>query len=193
MTWLADKLLRLKGWRFTGELPDLPKLIIIGAPHTSNWDFIIYLAALHHYRMKASFIGKHTLFRWPFGYFFRWLGGIPVDRSKPGGLVRQVVDAIERSERMILVMAPEGTRKAAPFWRSGFLQIAAKAELPIVLGYVDLGNRLAGLGPLLRFDGGVTRFMDQARRFYADKQGLHPEGKGPVRVREEVVPDPGPG
>jgi len=193
VTWLADKLLKLSGWRFSGTLPDLPKLIIIGAPHTTNWDFIIYLGALHHYRMKASFIGKHTLFRWPFGYFFRWLGGIPVDRSKPGGLVQQVVDAVARAERMILVMAPEGTRKAAPYWKSGFLQIAAKADIPIVLGYVDFPNRLAGLGPLLIVDEDATQFMDQARSFYADKQGLHAEGKGPVRVREEVEPGGEPG
>jgi 1-acyl-sn-glycerol-3-phosphate acyltransferase len=191
VTWLADKLMKLRGWAFTGALPDVPKLMIIGAPHTSNWDFIIFLAALHHYRMKASFIGKHTLFRWPFGYFFRWLGGIPVDRSKPGGLVQQVVDAIAGADRMVLVMAPEGTRKAAAHWKSGFLQIAAKAEIPIVLGYVDFPNRRAGLGPLLTFDGDAARFMDQARAFYSDKQGRHPEGKGPVRVREEAGPDDG--
>ena len=188
MTWLADKLLKLRGWRFTGELPDVPKLIVIGAPHTTNWDFIIFLGALHHYRMKASFVGKHTLFRWPFGYFFRWLGGIPVDRSKPAGLVQQVVDAITGSDRMILVMAPEGTRKAAPHWKSGFLQIAARAEVPIVLGYVDYPNRRAGMGPLVWFDGDVPEFMDAARQFYADKEGLHSKGKGPVTVREEIDP-----
>ncbi|MDP9493758.1 MAG: lysophospholipid acyltransferase family protein [Actinomycetota bacterium] len=189
MTWLAHTLLKLMGWRFTGTLPDLPKLIIIGAPHTTNWDFIIFLAALHHYRMKASFIGKHTLFRWPFGHFFRWVGGIPVDRSAPRGLVQQVVDAIVSADRMILVMAPEGTRKPAPHWKSGFLQIAAKANIPIVLGYVDFPNRRAGLGPLVSLDGDATKFMNQARSFYADKEGRRPEGKGPVRVRAEGKPD----
>jgi 1-acyl-sn-glycerol-3-phosphate acyltransferase len=188
VTWLVDKLLKLRGWSFTGELPDLPKLMVIGAPHTTNWDFVIFLGALHHYRMKASFIGKHTLFRWPFGYFFRWLGGIPVDRTKPGGQVQQVVDAVNRSNRVILVMAPEGTRKAAPQWKSGFLHIAANADLPIVLGYVDYPNRRAGMGPVVSFDGDPSGFMDDARRFYADKQGLHPEGKGPVQVREELDP-----
>jgi 1-acyl-sn-glycerol-3-phosphate acyltransferase len=191
VTWLAGKLLALRGWEFTGELPDVPKLIVIGAPHTTNWDFIVYLGFLHHFGVKASFIGKHTLFRWPFGYFFRWLGGIPVDRSRAAGLVQQVVEAIANSERMILVMAPEGTRKPAPYWKSGFLKIAAKAEIPIVLGYVDFPNRRAGLGPMVRYDGDATRLMDQARQFYADKQGLHPEGKGPVRVGEEVEPESG--
>ena len=188
MTWLAYKFLKLRGWRFTGELPDVPKLIIIGAPHTTNWDFVVYLGVLHHLRMKANFIGKHTLFRWPFGFFFRWLGGIPVDRSKATGLVQQVVDAITHADRMILVMAPEGTRQPAPYWKSGFLKIAAKADIPIVLGYVDFPNQLTGLGPLLTFDGNAKRFMDEARKFYADKQGLHPGGKGPIRVSEEVQP-----
>jgi 1-acyl-sn-glycerol-3-phosphate acyltransferase len=191
VTWLAGKLLELRGWEFTGELPDAPKMIIVGAPHTTNWDFIVYLGFLHHFGVKASFIGKHTLFRWPFGYFFRWLGGIPVDRSRAAGLVQQVVEAIANSERMILVMAPEGTRKPVPYWKSGFLKIAAKAEIPIVLGYVDFPNRRAGLGPMVRYDGDATSLMDRARQFYADKQGLHPEGKGPVRVREEVEPDTG--
>lgn len=189
MTWLAEKLLKLRGWEFTGEVPELPKLIIIGAPHTTNWDFILYLGALRHYRIKASFIGKHTLFRQPFGWFFRRLGGIPVDRSKPRGLVQQVVDAIEQSDRMILVMAPEGTRKAAPFWKSGFLQIAAQAQVPILLAYVDYPNRRAGMGPLLPFDVDTSGFMDEARSFYSDKQGLHPEGKGPIKLREELEPD----
>lgn len=189
MTWLVNKWLTLRGWKFTGELPDVPKMIIIGAPHTTNWDFIIYLGFLRHFRIKASFIGKHTLFRWPFGYFFRWLGGISVDRSKAAGLVQQVVNAIADSDRMILVMAPEGTRKPAPYWKSGFLKIASKADIPIVLGYVDFPNRRAGLGPMVRFDGDAKGLMDQARVYYADKEGLHPEGKGPVKVREEVESD----
>jgi len=188
VTWVVDKLLKLRGWRFTGELPDLRKVIVIGAPHTTNWDFILFLGALHHYRMRASFIGKHTLFRWPFGYFFRWLGGIPVDRTKPGGLVQQVVDAIRASDRMILVMAPEGTRKAAPYWKSGFLQIAAGADVPIVLAYVDYPNRHVGMGPLISYHGDASAFMDELRLFYADKVGRHPEGKGPVAIREEIEP-----
>ena len=107
MKWLAHRYLTLKGWSFEGELPDVPKMIVIGAPHTSNWDFILFLGALHHFRVRVQFIGKHTLFRWPFGWFFRALGGIPVDRSRPGGLVSQVADAMDATDQMILVMARE--------------------------------------------------------------------------------------
>lgn len=185
LTWLAAKVAAIRGWRFTGELPDLAKVIVIGAPHTSNWDFVIYLAAVRHYRMKSSFMGKHTLFRWPLGYFFRRWGGIPVDRTQPGGVVAQVVRAFESAEEMTLVIAPEGTRKAAPHWKSGFLQIAAATGAPVVLGYVDYPSRRAGMGPMLHFDGDTGAFMDRAREFYADKEGLHPEGKGPVRLSDE--------
>ena len=186
MTWLAERILKLLGWQFTGVVPDLPKLIIIGAPHTTNWDFVVYLGALRHYRLDASYIGKHTLFRWPFGYLFRRLGGIPVDRSEPGGLVKQVVDALDRSERMVLVIAPEGTRGPAPFWKSGFLNIAARAGVPILLAYIDYPSKRAGMGPLIEFDGDISGFMDRCREFYADKVGLHKENKGPVAVREEL-------
>lgn len=186
MTWLAERILKLWGWEFTGAVPDVPKLIIIGAPHTTNWDFVVYLGALRHYRLHASYIGKHTLFRWPFGYVFRKLGGIPVDRSQPGGLVQQVVDALDRSERMALVMAPEGTRRPAPYWKSGFLNIAARARVPILLAYLDYPSKRAGMGPLIEFDGDISGFMDRCREFYADKRGLHEENKGPVIVREEL-------
>ncbi len=99
-----------------------------------------------------------------------------------------MVDAIRASDHMILVMAPEGTRKAATYWKSGFLQIAAGAEVPIVLAYVDYPNKRVGMGPLVSYEGDASSFMDQARLFYADKVGRHPEGKGPVAIREETEP-----
>lgn len=183
--WLAEKYLKWRGWEFTGEIPDIPKFVAAGAPHTTNWDFFIFLAALRHYQIKVSFIGKHTLFRWPLGYLMRRWGGIPVDRSRPGGLVKQVVAAVEQADRMILVMAPEGTRKAAPYWKEGFLHIARAAGVPILLAYVDYPNRRAGFGPLITELDDTTEVMDQLRSFFADKQGRHPDGKGPVRLRSE--------
>jgi 1-acyl-sn-glycerol-3-phosphate acyltransferase len=185
LTWLAYRLLRLCGWQFRGRVPDVPKMIVIGAPHTTNWDFILYLGALRAYQIKARYMGKHTLFRWPFGYLFRVWGGIPVDRSHPQGVVRQVAEAFARADEMILVIAPEGTRKAASHWKAGFLNIAQEAGVPIVLASVDFPRRTVTLGPTLEYDGNPKAFMDQARRFYEDKRGLRPEGMGPVRVRDE--------
>lgn len=184
MTWLAHKVLRARGWRFEGSIPDLPKMIVLGAPHTSNWDFIVFLAAVHAYRIKVKYMGKEGLFRWPFGYFFRALGGIPVSQGKPGGVVGQVVRAFGEYDRMILVIAPEGTRSAAPKWRSGFLHIAREAGVPVVPVSIDAPARVVEAGPALDVSN-VADFMDEVRAFYAGKAGLRPEGMGPIRVAEE--------
>jgi 1-acyl-sn-glycerol-3-phosphate acyltransferase len=190
--WLAYRWFKLFGWTFVGDFPENPKLIAVGAPHTTNWDFIAFLAALHFWDFKASFIGKHTLFRWPFGYFFRFFGGIPVDRSKPGGVVRQVAEAFDMADEMILVLAPEGTRRAAPTWKSGFLQIAEAVGVPIVFVSIDYPKREITIGPLVEYKGDladgrdVAELMDTARAFYSDKAGLRSEGKGPVRLEDET-------
>jgi len=185
MTWLAERFLKWRGWRFVGELPDLDKMIIIGAPHTSNWDFVVYLAAIRHWRMSPRYVGKHTLFRWPFGVFFRRFGGIPIDRSRPGGMVGQVTEQFEREEEMILVVAPEGTRKAAPFWKSGFARIAAEAAVPIVPVRIHFPNKEVVMGPPIEFHGDERRLMDRLRAFYASGEGKDGAGVGPVRLREE--------
>ena len=185
MRWLAEKWLKWGGWRFVGEMPDLEKMILIGAPHTSNWDFILYLGAIRHWGISPRFVGKHTLFRWPFGYFFRKFGGIPVDRDRPGGMVGQVVEEFEKSPRMILVVAPEGTRKAAPFWKSGFARIAAAAKVPIVPVVLDFPAKTLVLGDPIHYFGDEKALMDQLRDFFEPGVGKDGEGKGPVRLKEE--------
>ena len=185
MTRLADKWLKWRGWHFVGEMPDLDKMILIGAPHTSNWDFVAYLAAIRHWRFSPRFVGKHTLFRWPFGYFFRRFGGIPVDRTRPGGMVGQVVEEFEKRERMILVMAPEGTRKAAPHWKSGFIRIAAEAGVPILPVYIHFPRKEVVLGSPISFEGDQKALMETLRRFYQAGEGKDGEGKGPVRLEKE--------
>lgn len=188
ITWLAYKLLSLLGWRFAGELPDKPKLIVAGAPHTTNWDFILFLAALHRYDMKVSYLAKHTLFRWPFKYFFEAFGGIPVDRSRRGGVVGQVKRAFDDKEKMILVVAPEGTRGRTEFWKSGFIKIAEGVGVPVVFAAVDYPTKTVRLSPPVSYHGDVSTFMEHARSFFGTSQGLVPENGGPVRVREEEQP-----
>jgi 1-acyl-sn-glycerol-3-phosphate acyltransferase len=185
MTWLAETWLKWRGWRFVGQMPQLDKFIIIGAPHTSNWDFVLFLGAIRHWDISPKFVGKHTLFRWPFGYFFRKLGGIPVDRDRPGGMVRLVADQFEQSDQMILVVAPEGTRKAAPYWKSGFARIAAAAQVPIVPVYVDYPGKRAVAGDPIDHDGDEKALMDRLRPFFEAGAGKDPAGKGPVRLKEE--------
>lgn len=188
MRWLSYRVLRLLGWRFAGELPDVPKMVIIGAPHTSNWDFFLLLGALYHFGINVRFLGKHTLFRWPVGFMFRKVGGIPVDRSRPGGLVDQVKEAFDSAERMILVIAPEGARRAVPYWKSGFIKIAQGASVPVVLAGVDAAHKVLAVSGAHEVGTDVDRFMAEVREFYSDKYGINPAGKGPVRIAEERAP-----
>jgi 1-acyl-sn-glycerol-3-phosphate acyltransferase len=182
---LAYAWAKLTGWTFVGMLPEDPKFIVIGAHHTSNWDFVIFLAALRHFDIHAKFLGKHTLFRWPFGRFFERLGGIPVDRSTAGGIVTQVARAFEAADEMVLVLAPEGTRKTGRWWKSGFLKIAEATNVPVVPAAIDYPTKTVTLGDALSFDGDVSEFMDRVRAFYADKRGRYPKKETPVAVRQE--------
>lgn len=186
MQRLVHRLLRWFRWHFEGVIPDQPKMIILGAPHTSNWDFLIFLGALHAYDIEVKYMAKEGLFKWPLGPLLRFWGGIPVGGSRKGGVVGQVVEAFDNNDRMILLIAPEGTRAWAPHWRSGFLRIAETADVPVVMVSIDIPRRRVEVGPNLRYAGGdVTPFMDEARAFYAAKEGVRPTSKGPVRVEEE--------
>lgn len=129
--------MRLFGWRVEGHLPDLPKYVLIGAPHTSNWDFLLFLGVIFQLRADVRFMGKAELFRPPYGWFFYYCGGVPVDRKKSNGLVEQMVKASRESERFILTIAPEGTRRYVSDWKRGFYHIAKNAGIPIVMAQVD--------------------------------------------------------
>ncbi len=186
MRWLARWWYRFRGWSIVGERPTEPKYVVIGAPHTSNNDFLVFLAAVSHFHLPARYIGKHTLFRWPFGGLMRRLGGIPVRRDTGQGLVEQVVAEFARVDEMALVIAPEGTRGRAEYWHSGFYRIAAGAHVPIVCGFVDYATKTFGLGPTIHPSGDVRVDMDQIRAFFAGKQGRHAGDETPPRLREEA-------
>ena len=129
--------MRLAGWHVDGTLPDLPKFILIGAPHTSNWDFVLFLGVIFTLRANVRFMGKAEIFRSPIGWFFRYCGGVPVDRKKSTGLVDQMVRVSNESEKFILVIAPEGTRHHVADWKKGFHHIAKGAGIPIAMAKVD--------------------------------------------------------
>ncbi len=147
------------------------------------------LAIAWSHRFSPRWLGKHTLFKFPFGAVMRALGGIPVDRANPAGLVDEIVRRIGEGKRLLLVVTPEGTRQRGTHWKSGFYRIARTAGLPLVLGYVDSATRTAGFGPTIHLTGDVTADMDKLRAFYADKRGLRPGDFTPPRLREEQVPD----
>jgi 1-acyl-sn-glycerol-3-phosphate acyltransferase len=186
MSWLALRLMRLFGWSIEGEVPAVPKWIGLGVYHTSNWDFLVMLGAAFYFRIRAYWIGKETLFRKPFGTLMRWLGGIPIRRDKSYNAVQQVVDEIGRHEKIIIIVAPEGTRNHVDHWKSGFYYMALNANIPIVLSYINYKRKAVGLGPLLYPTGDIEADFAKMREFYAaNGAGRFPEKQGEIRVREK--------
>ncbi|MCK6211143.1 1-acyl-sn-glycerol-3-phosphate acyltransferase [Georgenia sp. EYE_87] len=172
-------------WHYrSAPLPKDGAGILIGAPHTSNWDFALMLAISWRAGVSVKFLGKKSLFKRPFGPLMRALGGIPVDRAHPAGLVDELVARVNAGERFYLVITPEGTRSASPYWKSGFYRIARATGLPVVLGYVDRTTMTSGLGPTLRVTGDVAGDMDRVRAFYDGKTGVTGRTTTP-RLHEE--------
>jgi len=159
-------LYRWKGYRLEGGPPDLPKFILVGAPHTSNWDFVFFAGAVREMGIRPSFIGKHTLFKWPMTRFMLDMGGMPIDRTSPRGYVNSVIEAVKTAERIALVVAPEGSRNSDGRWRSGFYHIALGAGVPIVPAWVNQRTRRGGLGEPIWPSGDFSADMTKIAAFY---------------------------
>ena len=139
--------MRVMRWRIEGQFPDLKKFVIIVAPHTSNWDFVVGLLCDLALDMDAVWLGKHTIFVGPFGRWLKSLGGIPVVRSASHNVVSQVAAEFARRDQMVLAIAPEGTRSKVEAWKSGYWHIARAADVPVVPAGLDFGRRVAVIGP----------------------------------------------
>jgi 1-acyl-sn-glycerol-3-phosphate acyltransferase len=172
--YLARFSLWLFGWKVDGRLPDLPKFVLIGAPHTSNWDFLMFLGIVFVLRANVRFIGKAELFRGPLGWFFHWCGGIPVDRTKSQGMVEQMVQACQESDRFILTIAPEGTRYKVREWKSGFYHIAKNAGIPVVLVIVDGARKVMRVGQIFNPTDDMEGDMKTIQGFFANMVGINP-------------------
>ncbi|WP_180359730.1 1-acyl-sn-glycerol-3-phosphate acyltransferase [Miniimonas arenae] len=186
---LARLYWRLSRWTLRSDpqpAPTVPR-ILIGAPHTSNWDFVLMLAIAWEAEIPFRWLGKHTLFRGWRGPVMRALGGVPVDRTNPGRVVAEILVA-QAEAPFSLVVTPEGTRGGVTRWKSGFYRIAREADLPVTLGYVDRTTMTAGLGPTITLTGDVRADMDVIRAFYADKSGLRPERRTEPRLDSEDAP-----
>ena len=168
-------MLNLFGWSFAGRLPDVPKQVVIVAPHTSNWDFVIGVLALFALDLKANWIGKHTIFTPPFNIVMEWLGGIPVNRSVPNDLVNATRQRFEQEQQMVLGIAPEGTRKRVDKWKQGFYRIASGANVPIVCACIDYRTRTIGFGPTIDPSGDYEKDFETIRGFYAEVTARFPE------------------
>lgn len=155
-----------------GEVPDLAKAVIIVAPHTSNWDFPVGVAAMLALDLKLTFLGKHTLFEGPLAPLMRGLGGIPVDRSHPGaGVVEEMAARFRAADRLLLALSPEGTRTAVDRWKTGFYRIASAAGVPIVAVALDWARREIRFGPVLTPSGDLEADLAVFREFFADARG----------------------
>ena len=169
--WLGRTILRAGGWTIAGDWPDLPRLVVIAAPHSSGWDAFWGLAAKLAMGVDITFIAKAELFRGPLGWILRRLGGLPVNRSAPGGIVEQTAARIRRGERMWFVLAPEGTRRRVEHWKSGFWKIARAADVPVFCAWFHYPDRTIGLGPLVGTTPDLAADMARIRAIYRPYHG----------------------
>ncbi len=189
--WFARALLTALGWKIEGGKPLHHKYVLIAAPHTSNWDFPLMMLFAWAFGIRINWMGKHSLFKPPYGWVMRALGGVPIQRRSNNNVVEAMVEAFAEREELALVVPAEGTRARTEFWKSGFYHIARGANVPIVPSYLDFGQKRGGFGPALPMSGDVKRDMGLLRGFYAPMKGLYPDQFGPVRLREEeqTAPD----
>ncbi|TWI75353.1 1-acyl-sn-glycerol-3-phosphate acyltransferase [Desulfobotulus alkaliphilus] len=177
LLWLmASFILWVFGWKMEGDVPEEEKkLVMIAAPHTSNWDFFWTLLLALKLRLKVYMMGKKELTEKPMGFLLKWTGLVPVDRSQRGNTVELAVEIFEKAEKMVLIIPPSGTRSRVSQWKTGFYHIATGAKVPIGLGYLDYATKKGGMGMLLHPTGDMAADMETIRAFYSGVTGKYPE------------------
>jgi 1-acyl-sn-glycerol-3-phosphate acyltransferase len=177
----AVRVLGLFGWTAEAVPPPGQKCVVIFYPHTSNWDFVIGIVARSAIGLPIQWAGKDTLFRWPLGGVFRWLGGIPVNRRERTGLTARLNQEFAQRERFYLAITPEGTRSFTDRWKSGFYHLALAAKVPVGLAYIDYPRKRIGVGAYFELSGNEAADLEVLRCFYADKTGKRPGHQGEIR------------
>jgi 1-acyl-sn-glycerol-3-phosphate acyltransferase len=185
--WALERPYHWGKWKSVGVVPEPRKFVLIAAPHTSNWDFVNFLGLTTALGMRPYFMGKLSLFRWPFTRFMRQMGGIPVDRRASRDMVQQMVDEFARRKEFILTVAPEGTRGKTRRWKTGFYQIALAAKVPLVVGMMDYGRKTGGLGPTIWPTGDFRADMEKVLEVYRGCVPKVPERA--VRSIDDIVGD----
>lgn len=187
---LAHTVMHLSRWTFAPEFPLPDRCLVIGAPHTSNWDGFYMVMAMWAVERPVSFLVKKNLTDVSVvGSFVKAIGGIPVDREHPGHLVDRIISLAESQDHFVLVITPKGTRSVRPYWKSGFYRIAMEADLPIVPGFIDGARRRYGWGEPMRLTGNRRNDMDKIRDFYSGLVGIRPENTCVPRLRNEDPED----
>lgn len=175
---MAIALLALFGWRVRGELPNSSRLLLIIAPHTSNWDMAVGVLVMYALGLRASFMAKHSLFFWPVSVIMRWLGGVPVKRGTAQGLVGQMVDAFARRDSFCLAILPEGTRRRVTQWKLGFYHIAVGARVPLVPVKFDYGRKVVEFAPVFQPSGNLDEDLPRIQGQYQGVRGKIPQNYG---------------
>ena len=176
---LSKIILKLIGWHVDATLPKEKKFVVIGAPHTTNWDLPIGLLCFWSLPIHLTWVAKKQLFVGPLDYLFRAMGGIPVHT----GFIEQIAQQFDQREEMIFGLTPEGTRSKTEYWKTGFYYIALQAKVPICLAYVDFPSRTFGLGEMIIPSGDINKDFEIIKAFYQDKRGKRPENQGPVQIK----------
>jgi 1-acyl-sn-glycerol-3-phosphate acyltransferase len=173
--WFGRACYRAIGWKLEGKIADAERVMVVAAPHTSNWDFVFGILVILGINARVRWLGKHTIFKFGVTWFFRWLGGIPVNREQPDEVMGYVDAAVEKDNGLILVMAPEGTRKKVTKWKTGFLRIAKKNKCVIQLGALDFANRRIVLGDVFEPTGDNEADIAAIIEYYSQFTGRHPD------------------
>ncbi|MCW2789866.1 MAG: acyl-phosphate glycerol 3-phosphate acyltransferase [Aeromicrobium sp.] len=181
---LARAIVRAKGFEMVGEVP--PTGILVGAPHTSNWDFVTMLLVMWHDGAHPRVLVKKQLFKGPLGWLLKAFGGVPLDRDNASTVVGDLAREARSGEPFRLILAAEGTRSRGDYWKSGFLRLSRDTGLPITLAFYDPPTKTMGFGPTFLASGDLSADMDIVRAFYADKHGIKPANATPPRLREEA-------
>lgn len=175
--WLGRTGLAMMGWRVTGSFLNQKQYLVVLAPHTSNWDFVVAICVLLASGLKVSFLIKHSLFFWPFSIFLRKVGGIPTDRNASHGVVGQMVAHFNQQERLVLALAPEGTRKTVKEWKTGFLHIADQAKVPILPIAFDYQHKALKIGSPIEVTGVIEADLSTVKAFYKGIRGKNGQVK----------------
>ena len=183
---IATTVLKVLGWQTSFSIAPPDKYVLVAAPHTSNWDFVLGLLGMWAIGLRYSWVGKHTLFKGPLGPIMRALGGIPVDRMGSTGFLKKVIDIFASRDQFVLAIAPEGTRSLTKSWKEGFYRIALAAGVPVALGYIDYSRKRIGIDRLFEPTGDIEADFVILQDYYRDKIGKCPEKQGEVRVRGDL-------
>lgn len=185
--FIALVIIFFSGWKFAKKKTFTDKAVVIAAPHTTNWDFFWTILMAFKIDLKVYWMGKDSLFKGPGGWFLKWLGGVPVDRSKSNNLVEQIIEKFNEKEKFIIIIPPEGTRSKVNTWKTGFYHIANGAGVPILMGFLDFKYKVAGMGPALIPTGDIEKDMEIIKAFYKNITGKYPEKTGLPEIKPSQV------